>query len=426
MSDAGRTEGPSQRRYRWLPRRPTLYTLGGEERHAGWLELFFDLVFVLAVAELAHYLHEHMTLAGYLGFAFLFVPVWWSWLGFSYYADQFDVEGTFFRVVMLTAMLVSTALAVNVYSAFDGGSARFAASYLLLRFMLIGLYVWAWRQVPVARALCARYVVGFSLGAALWSVSLLLPEPTRYWLWGVALFVEVATPVVAHLSILPSIPIQVSHMPERFGLFTIIVLGESIIVTGLGVADTSWRPGSVLVAVSGFVIVACLWWLYFDHVDNEVMYRSYSAGVRELLLGYFWSYAHLVIFASLTAIAVGIEFAIGEATDEALLQSTRVALCGGVGAYLLATGTTQYLSLGAIDKRAFLARLGVATGALALVPLSAALDPAVLASILALALAVLTAFETRRPTPRSAGDAGEKSVPDPRPAGDRTARTSDG
>ncbi len=186
MSDGRPTGDRPRRRYRWLPRRPTLYTSGEEERHAGWLELFFDLVFVLAVAELAHYLHEHTTPAGFLGFAFLFVPVWWSWLGFSYFADQFDVEGTFFRVVLLTAMLVSTALAVNVYSALDGGSARFAVSYLVLRLMLICLYVWAWRQVPVARALCARYVVGFSAGAALWAASLLFPEPARYWIWGVA------------------------------------------------------------------------------------------------------------------------------------------------------------------------------------------------------------------------------------------------
>jgi low temperature requirement protein LtrA len=112
-----------------VSKRPTLYAPGGGGgRHATWLELFFDLVFVLAIAELAHYLHDHLTVGGFLGFAFLFLPVWLVWSNFSYYADLFNVDSPFYRVAMLAAMLFSIALAVNVHGALDGGSAGFAAS----------------------------------------------------------------------------------------------------------------------------------------------------------------------------------------------------------------------------------------------------------------------------------------------------------
>ncbi len=159
---------------------PSLYATTEEERHATWLELFFDLVFVLTIAELAHYLHDHLTVGGFLGFAFLFLPVWLVWSNFSYYADLFDVDSPFYWVTMLAAMLFSISLAVNVHGALDGGSTGFAASYVALRVLLVGLYAWAWRYVEETRALAAWHIAGFSAGALIWGVSLLVPEPARY------------------------------------------------------------------------------------------------------------------------------------------------------------------------------------------------------------------------------------------------------
>ena len=113
------------------------------ERRATWLELFFDLVFVVAIAALAVFLHDHLTLGGFLGFALLLVPVEWAWMSFAYYADQFDTDDTLFRVVMLVAMLASAALAVNVDGALEGSPAGFAAANVVLRLLLVDLYAWA-------------------------------------------------------------------------------------------------------------------------------------------------------------------------------------------------------------------------------------------------------------------------------------------
>ena len=193
---------------------------------------------------------------------------------------------------------------------------------------------------------------------------------------------------------LEELPLQVSHLPERLGLFTIIVLGESIVVTGLGVADTEWAAGSVVVAALGFAIVGSLWWLYFDRVDESALERAYTGGLRELLIGSAWAYGHLFMYAGLAATAVGIQLAIGDAADASLGSGTRVALCGGVALYLLSITVVQPLSPPPLPPKGVLAaRLVVSAFALVLVLAGTALSPPVLVGLLALALAGLTAFE---------------------------------
>ena len=107
------------------------------------MELFFDLVFAVAIATLASFLHDKLAPGGFFGFALLLVPVGWVWMSFAYYADQFDTGHTLFRVVMLIAMLASAALAVNVDGALEGSSGGFVVANVVLRALLIGLYSWA-------------------------------------------------------------------------------------------------------------------------------------------------------------------------------------------------------------------------------------------------------------------------------------------
>ena len=192
---------------------------------------------------------------------------------------------------------------------------------------------------------------------------------------------------------LDGLPVQVSHLPERLGLFTIIVLGESVVVTGVGVADTEWAVRSVVVAVLGFAAVGCLWWLYFDRVDESAVERAYTGGMRELLVGFAWAYGHLFIYAGLAATAVGIELAIEDATHASLAGGVRAVLCGGVALYLLALTIVQPLSPPPLPRSALATRLVVATFTLALAVAGSAISPVVLVGLLALGLAGLTAFE---------------------------------
>jgi low temperature requirement protein LtrA len=131
------------------------------ERRATWLELFFNLVFVVAIVALTVFLHDHLTLGGFLEFALLLVPVCWVWMSFAYYGDQFYTDDTPFRVVMLAW----AALAVNFGGALEGRSAGFVVANVVLRVLLIGLYAWAWCNATEARPMSAHYATGFSMGA---------------------------------------------------------------------------------------------------------------------------------------------------------------------------------------------------------------------------------------------------------------------
>ena len=266
------SQPPAARRRAWSP--PRLRTGSGGERRATWLELFFDLVFVVAVAALAGILHDDPTPVGFFGFFLLFVPVGWAWMSFAYYSDQFDTDDAPFRV----AMLAPATLAVNVEGALGGGSVGFVAANVVLRVLLVGLYLWAYASAHEARSISARFATGFAVGGVIWTLSLLAPEPVRYGLWALALGVEMAMPVFGY-SRARSVPGHASHMPERFGLFTLIVLGESIVVLTSAVIDTDWQPASALAAVFGFAIAACLWWLYFDRVDEGAIAQSFTGGV---------------------------------------------------------------------------------------------------------------------------------------------------
>ena len=323
-------------RRRWL-RPPQLRTLDTDqdERHATWLELFFDLVFVISIAEVVHTLEDYRTLADFAGTAGMFVAVWWAWVGYTVYADRFDTDDLLHRVLVLAGMLAVVAMALSVHDALHGGSARFALAFVAVRGVVLLLNARARRHAAEARPLLNLYLTAFSIGASLWLVSVLMPEPARYLLWGVALVIELSAPWVGRHQIARA-PIHASHLVERFGLFTLIVLGESVISVAQGVAKGTaqgdWTAAMATAAVAGFLVVASLWWLYFDRLDDGT--------IRSVLRGLIWNYAHLPLLAGLVSVALGIEYAVREAATGQLERTTALALGAGTALYLLATVVT--------------------------------------------------------------------------------------
>jgi low temperature requirement protein LtrA len=346
----------SSTRQRWL-RPPQLRTLEDQgERHATWLELFFDLVFVISIAELVHTLEDYHALADFLGTAGLFVAVWWAWVGYTVYADRFDTDDLLHRVLVLAGMLAVIAMALSLHDALHGGSARFAVTFVTVRGIVLLLNARARRHAAPARPLLNLFLIAFSIGASLWLVSLLVPEPARYALWGVALAVELSAPWVGRRQIARA-PVHASHLVERFGLFTLIVLGESVISVAQAAAEVDWTAATVAAGVGGFLAVAALWWLYFDRLDEGV--------VRSVLRGLVWNYAHLPLLAGLVSVAVGTEFAIRQAATGQLERSTTLALGGGAALYLLATVVTRLAVRRGSDRRPWL-WLGAAAASLAI------------------------------------------------------------
>lgn len=364
------------------------------DRHASWLELFFDLVFVVAVAQLAHLLHDHLDWAGIASFAILFVPIWWLWIDFSYYADQFDVERGVYRLIMLGVMFGMIVLSLTIPQALHDGSAQFASVYAALRLVIVGLYFQAWRLVPQSQQLTARYTLSFSIALALWLLSIVLPPPVRFILWGVALLVEISNGPITYVTI-RSVPTQVSHMDERFGLFVIIVLGEAIVSVASGVADIRWQWQETLTAIGGFVAAASLWWLYFECADSSVINRALRSNQKlALLRSFVYGYSHVLVFAGIVASGVGIQSAI-EGVEAGLTLEARIVLCGGIALYLLGLSAVQWATPRSLPKSILVGRMLATIACVVLIGLGDWLAAVALMGLLVLIVLGLIRFESQ-------------------------------
>ncbi len=221
------------------PRLRTTYEV--DERHASWLELLFDLVLVVAITELSHQLVVDHSIAGFLRFAALFVPVYVAWQGYTFYATRFDTDDLAFRVAYFAAMLAIAALAVLIDDVARGEhSAGFAVAYVCLRSFMLALYARAWRAVAEARPLIRLYGSGYTAGVAIWLASLAVDPPLRYVVSGIALWLELSLPPLS-TRIHRRVPTSGSHVPERWALLTPIVLGESVAAVALRTADANWQ-----------------------------------------------------------------------------------------------------------------------------------------------------------------------------------------
>lgn len=229
----------------WKPPRLRIDAGAEGERHATWLELFYDLFFVAVVAQLTCRLSQDLSGVGVLSFAVLFVPVWMAWVG---QATRFDTDDLGHRLFIIAQMFAVAAMAVNVHAGLGRGSANFALSYAAVRFILVGEYLGAHVWVPAARSLTGRFGPGFTLAAAIWLVSAWVPTPFRFYLWGLGLLIDFATPLTAGKKIHSQLAPHATHLPERFALFILIVLGEAITGVVMGLTKHHWNVQSGLTA----------------------------------------------------------------------------------------------------------------------------------------------------------------------------------
>ena len=290
-----------------LVRPPQLRFIAGADpsRKVTWLELFFDLIFVAAVAQVGEPLREHYTVAGLVRYSVLFILIWWAWIGNSVFATRFDTDDVLQRALTLAQMFAVAAMAANATEALDSrSSAGFAAAYAAMRFVLVAQYARA-RQIEKARGLATRYLAGHGFAATLWLASAFVPAPTRFVVWAVALAIDLGTPWVA-VAHSVEVPTDAAHLPERFGLFTLILLGESVIAVMQGMkSQEDWSPAAATSAFLGMAIAFAMWWWYFDGATaaSEQHIRSRTDAVRFHL----WSYAHLPLYLGIAAAGAGIE-----------------------------------------------------------------------------------------------------------------------
>jgi low temperature requirement protein LtrA len=318
---------------------PQLRTKEAEgHRTATWLELFFDLAFVVAVAVIAGRLVADVSWTGVASFFGYFALVWWLWASHTYYADRYDTDDLVYRLLAVAQMIAVAVIAAGLSPDVAGSTRAFSYGYAVSRWLLVVMYWRAYRHVEETRELVKGYLVGFGAAAVMWTASALVPDDARIVLWAAALAVDLATPWVMRKQ-QARVPFDVSHLPERFGLFTILVLGESIAAVVTGLSHSEWAVLPTTTAGIGIGIATAMWWLYFDNARGSVVRRD--ASVRRTWRPTVWIYTHLLLGAGLAASGVGIEIAVAEAEHGPMPTTDRWLLVGSVVVVFSALGLIQ-------------------------------------------------------------------------------------
>ena len=310
-------------------------TRAEEEKRTGFIELFFDLVFVFAFTQVTTLVLEDTTTEGFARAALVFALVWWAWSAYAWLTDAIDVENTATRLFIFAAMLGAFFMALAVPDAFTDEAAWFGVAYFVVRVLHIALYVWGVRHDPRQLAAVARLAPWFLVAPSVALVGAFTDDPLRTSLWVASLVIDVVGTLFAARSA-SGFQVAASHFAERFALIVIIALGESIVAIGLaaeGLAEDV--EFAVAVAVS-FAGAAVAWWAYFDFVQlaAERALRRAHEDVRGPLARDVYSYFHYPIVLGIIFLAVAAKKTL-TAPSEPLSDGARAALALGMGLFVL-------------------------------------------------------------------------------------------
>jgi len=366
---------------------PPLRTADGhsqEERRASWLELFFDLAFAGAVGELAGALQDHPSLGGLARFVMLFIPIWWLWVQFSFYADRHESENAAHRVSFLTAILLCVALAASAPRALSGDTTGFVVAFTLMRGLQLALYARARRHLPATRALYTRYLIFFGTGGALWLSSLAADGALRYAIWVAALLTD-AVGALAMLTPSRRVPVNPWHLADRFQIFVLIVLAESVARLISAAADRSWSVPLAVVLAAALLTLAAVWWAWLSTADRDAL-ASPQAIAR-------FTAVNLPIVVGIAAASAGLHLAVLAAHEGGTIGTgPRAALYGGVSLYLLASAILPSCKL---TRQVRATRLTTSLAAMGLVFMGAIVVPVYLVPALTAVLALGLTAEAR-------------------------------
>ena len=265
-----------------------------------FLELFFDLVFVAVIAQLAHTLADEPSWQGVGWFVFLFYAVWSSWINGTLYHDLHGVDDLSTRIFTFAQMLAVAVMAVHAGDVPGTGSGGFALGYAANSFLLVVLWFRTGVHDPSHRPASVPYSIAYLCSAALFAGSVLVEPPTMYWLWAAGLAMEVLGLIVAFRRWTPpesqggdAVIATSPSLIERMGLFVIIVLGEVVVGSVNGMADLLPLDGEeIVIGLLGLAVAVGLWWVYFDLVSHRAPLSRFTQ---------LWLYLHLPLVMTIAA-----------------------------------------------------------------------------------------------------------------------------
>jgi low temperature requirement protein LtrA len=299
------------------------------DRRVSWLELFFDLVFVVVIARLSHDLAQHVDRRGVIEFCLQFMAVFWAWNAFTYYTERFESDGLETRLFTFLAMATVAGLAVWAEDGLGAHYAGFVTAYLLTRAVNMAQWIRAGIHEPRFRPTAARFVAGYVVAAVLALAGLRAGDTVRWVLFAAAVLIEIGTPALT-IRLQAALPrLSTSKFPERFGQLTMIVLGESVVgvVTGLSDLNAAHKLDGTRLGqgVLGLCLGFGLWWIYFDFIGRRPPMARFGVALG-------WVYLHLLALIGITATGAGVSLLIADGAEgpgrKLLGASVAVALIG--------------------------------------------------------------------------------------------------
>ena len=354
------------------------------------LELFFDLVFVLAYTQCTALMADDPTWQGLARGLLVLGLMWWAWVGYAWLTSVIDPEEGVVRIVIFAAMAALLVCSLCVPEAFDDSALLFAGAYAIVRIGQIVLFVVASRDDPNLRRSVTFLAGSTAIGVGLLVVASLFDGAAQGAVWALAIALDMGGPLLFGVE---GWKLSPGHFAERHGLIVIIAIGESIVAIGVG-ADAGVDAGVVAAAVLGTVVAAALWWLYFDVValyaerrlDRAAVGREQNAIARDS-----YSFLHLPMVAGIVLIALGMKKTLGHVEDPLKLVPA-FALLGGLAIYLLAHVAFRLRNAHSLSKR----RLFTAVLLLLLLPLGVEIPALATLAIVCAILIALIAYETLR------------------------------
>lgn len=277
-----------------------------KNRHATWLELFFDLIFVVAIGKVTHtlgHLHQgHFEHEQIWTFLLLFVPLWWVWSSHTIYSNRFDTDSNPHRLATLFIMLLLIVLSARIGEELEIDYPLVIACYFGIRAIISVMYISSISKLDDRSEFSSRLGFALLVSAVVSLSSILFDPPMRYLVAYVGIFLDILFPVFFWNKLKP-LPAHTEHLIERLGLLTIILLGESVISLSGGLSDIQWDRYNVMTAITGFIMVCSIWWIYFD--SFYLLSKNESS-----MSGHSLIYSHLFLFMGLALLANLIRHAI--------------------------------------------------------------------------------------------------------------------
>lgn len=277
-----------------------------KNRHATWLELFFDLIFVVAIGKVTHtleHVHQgHFEHEQLWTFLLLFIPLWWIWSSHTIYSNRYDTDSNLQRLATLFIMLLLIVLSARIGEDLETNYTLVITCYFGMRAIISMMYILPISKLDSRSESSSRLGLALLVSATVSLSSIFFDSPMRYLVAYIGIFLDILFPVFSWGTVKP-LPAHTEHLTERLGLLTLILLGESVFSLSGGLSSIQWDHYNVTTAITGFIMICSIWWIYFD---SFYLLKENDSSIS----GHSLIYSHLFLFIGLALLANLIRHAI--------------------------------------------------------------------------------------------------------------------